>query len=157
VAHPDRRLGFVNIAPIHQENTNMNCRPINTGKALRGASGLIFPAVLCGLAALCAAAPPDPQPAKRLDPTMQQLPPSVQRDLAQQSGTPGAPPIKQVHGAIPAAQPSVELKPGEEPMIEFDMPVYDFGRVKSGVDVVHDFWFTNTGTGPLEIIQVKPS
>jgi len=42
-------------------------------------------------------------------------------------------------------------------MIEFDTPTYDFGRIKAGIDVSHDFWFTNTGSGPLEIISVKPS
>lgn len=52
---------------------------------------------------------------------------------------------------------TVVLKPGEVPVIEFDTPVYDFGRVKAGGDIVHDFWFTNTGNGPLEIIQVQPS
>lgn len=53
-------------------------------------------------------------------------------------------------------QPTVVLKPGEAPAIQFDVPVYDFGRVRAGEDVAHDFWFTNTGTGPLEILRVKP-
>jgi hypothetical protein len=56
--------------------------------------------------------------------------------------------------AVP--QPTVVLKPGEVPAIKFDVPVYDFGRVRAGEDVIHDFWFTNTGTGPLEILTVKP-
>ncbi|MBI5764179.1 MAG: DUF1573 domain-containing protein [Planctomycetes bacterium] len=54
-------------------------------------------------------------------------------------------------------QATVQLKPGEEPKIEFDTPIYDAGRLRTGVDIQHDFWFHNTGTGPLEIIQVKPS
>lgn len=54
-------------------------------------------------------------------------------------------------------KPTVVLKPGEIPKIEFDTPVYNFGRIRSGSDVRHDFWFTNTGNGPLEILRVKPS
>ena len=54
-------------------------------------------------------------------------------------------------------QPTVVLKPGETPGITFKEPVYDFGRVRAGTDVTHDFEFTNTGTGPLEILLVKPA
>ncbi len=53
-------------------------------------------------------------------------------------------------------KPTVVLKPGEVPAIKFDTPDYDFGRVRSGPDITHDFWFTNTGTGPLEILKVRP-
>ncbi|MBK8267873.1 MAG: DUF1573 domain-containing protein [Planctomycetes bacterium] len=53
--------------------------------------------------------------------------------------------------------PTVTLKPGEVPAIKFDTPIYDFGKVKSGTDIKHDFYFTNTGTGPLELLRVKPS
>lgn len=53
-------------------------------------------------------------------------------------------------------QPTVVLKPGEVPAIQFDTPIYDFGKVRAGPDIVHEFWFTNTGTGPLEILKVKP-
>jgi len=53
-------------------------------------------------------------------------------------------------------QPTITLKPGEVPAIKFDTPVYDFGNIRSGPDVVHDYWFTNTGTGPLEILKVRP-
>lgn len=56
-----------------------------------------------------------------------------------------------------APTPTVVLKPGEVPAVKFDTPTYDFGRVQSGADIRHDFYFTNTGTGPLEILQVKPS
>jgi hypothetical protein len=60
--------------------------------------------------------------------------------------------------AAPAGPtPTVTLKPGEEPKVEFDTPIYDFGKMKTGKDIEHDFWFHNTGTGPLEIVQVKPS
>lgn len=52
--------------------------------------------------------------------------------------------------------PTVVLKPGELPALVFDTPTYNFGRLRAGQDVIHDFWFTNTGTGPLEVLQVKP-
>ncbi len=55
-----------------------------------------------------------------------------------------------------APKPTVVLKPGEVPAIEFDTQVWDFGRIRAGYDVKHEFWFTNTGTGPLEILRVKP-
>lgn len=54
-------------------------------------------------------------------------------------------------------EPTVVLKPGEMPAIRFDQPNFDFGRIRAGKDVLHDYWFTNTGTGPLEILRVKPS
>ena len=53
-------------------------------------------------------------------------------------------------------KPTVVLKPGEIPAIVFDTPVWDFGRIRAGFEVKHEFWFTNTGTGPLEILRVKP-
>lgn len=52
---------------------------------------------------------------------------------------------------------TVRLKPGEVPQIKFDDPIFDFGRMPSGKDVLHEYWFTNTGTGPLEILLIKPS
>jgi len=54
-------------------------------------------------------------------------------------------------------QPTVALKPGEVPAIRFDTPDYYFGRVPAGHEVVHYYWFVNTGTGPLEILLVRPS
>lgn len=74
-----------------------------------------------------------------------------------------APAQAQVGPPVPAPAapqgptPTVQLKPGEVPKVEFDTPVYDFGKMKSGKDIEHDFWFHNTGNGPLEIVQVKPS
>jgi len=53
-------------------------------------------------------------------------------------------------------EPTVKLEPGQTPAIKFDTPIYDFGKVKGGTDVVHDFFFTNVGNGPLEILKVKP-
>lgn len=53
-------------------------------------------------------------------------------------------------------QPTVVLKPGEVPAVQFDQPIWDFGRIPAGPEITHDFWFTNTGTGPLEILKVRP-
>lgn len=53
-------------------------------------------------------------------------------------------------------EPTVTLSPGQVPKIEFDTPTYNFGKIRAGADVVHDFWFTNNGSGPLEILAVKP-
>ncbi len=61
------------------------------------------------------------------------------------------------HGPQETPKPTVVLKPGEKPGIKFDEPIYDFGRIRAGGDVQHEYWFTNTGNGPLEILQVKPS
>ena len=55
--------------------------------------------------------------------------------------------------AIP--KPTVVLHPGEVPNIKFESPVYDFGRVRAGTLVKHDFVFTNTGNGTLEILKAK--
>lgn len=54
------------------------------------------------------------------------------------------------------SKPTVVLKPGEAPNIQFETPIYNFGRVRSGTEILYDFWYTNTGTGPLEILRVKP-
>ncbi|MBN2560714.1 MAG: DUF1573 domain-containing protein [Phycisphaerae bacterium] len=66
---------------------------------------------------------------------------------------PVAAPTKKSRG-VP--EPTVVLGPGEVPGIKFDTPTYDFGRIRGGPDVIHDYWFTNTGTGPLEILKVSP-
>ncbi|MCB9858275.1 MAG: DUF1573 domain-containing protein [Phycisphaerales bacterium] len=65
-------------------------------------------------------------------------------------------PTKPRGNANQVPEPTVVLKPGEMPGIKFDMTTYDFGRIRAGGDVVHDFWFTNTGNGPLELLRVKP-
>lgn len=67
-------------------------------------------------------------------------------------GKNGPPPKRPVNNT---PTPTVQLKPGEVPAIEFDTPTYDFGRVKAGSPVEHDFWFTNKGNGPLEILSAK--
>jgi len=43
-----------------------------------------------------------------------------------------------------------------EAKIEFASKIFDFGRIKSGEVVKHDFVFTNSGTATLEISDVKP-
>jgi hypothetical protein len=58
------------------------------------------------------------------------------------------------HSEVPA--PTVVLNPGEVPGISFKDTTFDFGRAYSRTEVTHDFEFTNTGNGPLEILQVKP-
>jgi hypothetical protein len=80
------------------------------------------------------------------DPPAQPAPAVQPQPPASQAVKPGQPQVP---------QPTVVLKPGEAPGIAFKEPTYDFGRVQSGTDVTHDFEFTNTGTGPLEILQVK--
>jgi hypothetical protein len=58
---------------------------------------------------------------------------------------------------IQVPQPTVVLNPGEAPAVAFKEAAYDFGRALSGTEITHDFEFTNTGNGPLEILRVKPS
>jgi len=55
--------------------------------------------------------------------------------------------------AIP--EPTVVLHPGEVPIIKFDSSVFDFGRVRAGTPVKHEFVFKNTGNGTLEILKAK--
>ena len=43
------------------------------------------------------------------------------------------------------------------PIIEIDMPTYDFGRALQGEVVKHEFQVFNRGSAPLEIKNVRPS
>src|SRR6266478_4117700 len=43
------------------------------------------------------------------------------------------------------------------PKIQFAMPIYDFGKVKSGDPVKYSYVFTNIGTEVLEVTHVQPS
>ena len=45
---------------------------------------------------------------------------------------------------------------GPAPRIVFTTNIYNFGTVKQGEVVKHEFTFTNTGTAVLEITEVKP-
>lgn len=100
-----------------------------------------------GPATPAAQAQPTPKPSVPAQPTGTKAP--GLRNLPQ------AKPAPTRTSDIPA--PTVTLKPGEVPAIKFDTPVYDFGRVRAGQDITHDFWFTNNGTGPLELLRVRPS
>src|SRR5262245_11863352 len=57
-----------------------------------------------------------------------------------------------------ATTPASTEKPASTgaPKIVFATNIFDFGTVKQGEVVRHDFIFTNTGTATLEITQVKP-
>jgi|SRR5215813_319495 len=52
---------------------------------------------------------------------------------------------------------SVSLADPVGPKIEFEKPVYDFEKVKSGELVKHTFIFTNTGDSLLIVSNVQPS
>jgi len=102
------------------------------------------------------------KPPKDQEPPKQPLPPNIKAAMTSQPAQQVGPPAPAApHGAAPnqppSPQPTVQLKPGEVPKIDFDTPTYDFGKVKTGKDIEHDFWFHNSGNGPLEIVQVKPS
>ena len=43
------------------------------------------------------------------------------------------------------------------PKIQFDTPVYDFGRISAGVVVKHSYIFTNVGDQQLIITNVQPT
>jgi hypothetical protein len=55
-------------------------------------------------------------------------------------------------------RPNEPARPGPKasPKIEFDSTTSNFGKLKSGDTVKHNFIFTNTGTATLEITEVKP-
>ncbi len=62
-------------------------------------------------------------------------------------------------GATPPRDPAA---PGAAPAtpvarIQFDAPVFDFGRVAAGTVVDHDYAFTNAGPAPLVVTGVYPS
>jgi hypothetical protein len=42
------------------------------------------------------------------------------------------------------------------PVMEVEMPIYDFDQVSEGDVVKHDFRVLNRGTAPLEIKNVRP-
>jgi len=100
-----------------------------------------------------------------------QNPPTAEQPAVQPPSTAEPPPAKPptepsnpaeeakggASGKLGIPAPTVQLKPGEVPGIKLDAADYDFGRATVGQQVSHDFWFTNTGNGPLEILSVKPS
>jgi hypothetical protein len=68
--------------------------------------------------------------------------------LAAQGNPPPAP-------ASPAAAPVSSA--ASAPIIQVDMPKYDFGKASAGEKVLHTYLITNTGTAMLHITKVQPS
>ena len=62
---------------------------------------------------------------------------------------------------LPAVSQKVQMPGGDDiavgPVINFLETVYDFGTIKSGVEAIHYFVFSNTGTDPLVISNVRTS
>jgi hypothetical protein len=48
------------------------------------------------------------------------------------------------------------LQSHSQPGDQFDLTMFDFGKVNQGEVVKHEFVFTNTGTATLEITAVRP-
>jgi len=67
------------------------------------------------------------------------------------------PPKTEPESNPPASQPTVVLKPGEKPFIEFESMAFDWGKAKGHTTVRTDFIFKNIGNGTLEILNVKPA
>ncbi|MEI6566367.1 MAG: DUF1573 domain-containing protein [Verrucomicrobiota bacterium] len=57
--------------------------------------------------------------------------------------------------ALPASVPITASAPA--PKIAFEAPIFDFGKVKMGDLVKHTFYFTNIGSGILNLSNVQPS
>ncbi len=91
-----------------------------------------------------------PAPKSTLKPTPKSAPTTQKAEAERLS-----PRVIQSYPGVP--KPTIVLKPGEIPAIKFDEPKFDFGRHADDSEVKHAFKFTNTGTGPLEILKVKPS
>lgn len=77
-------------------------------------------------------------------------PHQVSRDGVQSLVEPGAAPAEQ---AAALTQPNVPTGPSTS--ITFKELEYDFGKVKDGEIARHEYSFTNTGTEPLIISNVK--
>lgn len=56
-----------------------------------------------------------------------------------------------------AATTNAAVTVTNQPHIQFETLVFDFGKVTGGATVTHDFVFTNTGNAILEITGVHPS
>ncbi|MBK8266945.1 MAG: DUF1573 domain-containing protein [Planctomycetes bacterium] len=93
---------------------------------------------------------------------------SAEMDDVAKSGTPATNPPAQSGPQISSAtiqkkkpntgipEPTVVLKPGENPKPEAETLVHDFGDVPAGTVAQFDFKIKNVGTGPLEILTVRP-
>jgi Protein of unknown function (DUF1573) len=61
-----------------------------------------------------------------------------------------------VLGQLPAGPASAAKPNADGPRIAFSETVFDFGKIKSGEPVRHEFIATNTGNAVLEITMVQP-
>lgn len=59
--------------------------------------------------------------------------------------------------ANPATANEAEVDPKKAAVIEFTEKIYQFGRVKAGTIVTHEFHFKNTGKHPLIIKNAQAS
>ncbi|HUN80850.1 MAG TPA: DUF1573 domain-containing protein [Phycisphaerae bacterium] len=83
---------------------------------------------------------------------------TAQEKQTAQVNQPTSAPVKTREIGDPAtAKPTIQLKPGETPKIRLDELVYNFPKTPVGRDVYHEFSFSNVGTGPLEILAIRPS
>ena len=63
-----------------------------------------------------------------------------------------------IAGRAVFAQETVAAKPaGETAVAEWDSPSHDFGKIKQGIPVTHEFKFVNTGKAPIIITNVTAS
>ncbi len=58
------------------------------------------------------------------------------------------------YGQTAAATPAPNT---DNPVFEWDGQTFDFGKIKQGVPVTHEFKFTNKGKGALLIANAQPS
>ncbi len=60
--------------------------------------------------------------------------------------------------ALVTFQSEARRVPGEKVGVQFDALTYDFGNAaEDGAPVVHEFKYTNTGTGALTLLSARPS
>jgi Protein of unknown function (DUF1573) len=59
---------------------------------------------------------------------------------------------KELRGTISKDEVNVDVA-----VFTWDAASFDFGKIKQGVPVTHEFTFTNTGKSPLIIVNAQPS
>jgi Protein of unknown function (DUF1573) len=59
---------------------------------------------------------------------------------------------KDMSTTLPKSEVNVDMA-----AFSWDASVHDFGKIKQGVPVTHEFKFTNTGKAPLIIVNAQPS
>ena len=60
-------------------------------------------------------------------------------------------------GVVRAQQAAAPTASTEVAAIEWESQNFDFGKIKQGTPVTHEFKFTNTGKVPLQITNAQPS